>query len=89
MKLRAPHIIGIGLLIIGIVAVLVVQFTGIGRSGTGALGARHTVVEGVVGSEKVAFFQDPQVQRVFAEHGYEVRVSKSCLLYTSPSPRDS
>lgn len=77
MKLRTPHIIGIVLLVVGIVTVLVIQLTGIGRGGTGSIGGKHTVVEGVVGSEKVAFFQDPEVQRVFAEHGYEVRVSKS------------
>ena len=76
MKLRAPHLIGIGLLVIGIVAVLVVQLTGLGRGGAGGLGGL-VQVRGVVGSEKAAFFQDPAVREVFAEHGYEVTVSKS------------
>ena len=76
MKLRAPHLIGIGLLVIGIVAVLVVQLTGLGRGSAGGLGGL-TEVRGVVGSEKAEFFQDPAVREVFAEHGYEVNVSKS------------
>ncbi|SJM57079.1 hypothetical protein [Gulosibacter sp. 10] len=74
MKLRAPHLIGIGLLVVGIVAVLVVQLTGLGR---GAPGGGLTAVEGVVGSEKAEFFADPEVQAVFAEHGYEIRVGTS------------
>lgn len=76
MKLRAPHLIGIGLLVLGIVAVLVVQLTGLGRAGGTGFGGL-TEVRGVVGSEKAEFFQDPAVREVFAEHGYEVNVSKS------------
>lgn len=74
MKLRAPHYIGIGLLVLGIVAVVIIQLTGLGRGGS--LGGK-TVVTGVVGSEKVAFFEDPAVQEVFASHGYDVQVQKS------------
>lgn len=59
----------------GIIAVLVIQLTGIGRGGTPKFNL--TVVEGVVGSEKVAFFEDPAVREVFESHGYDVRVSKS------------
>ncbi|RRJ88621.1 hypothetical protein EG850_00260 [Gulosibacter macacae] len=76
MKLRAPHYIGIALIVLGIVAVLIVQLTGLGRQGPGGLGGL-TVVKGVVGSEKEAFFNDPAVKEVFAEHGYDVQVSKS------------
>lgn len=77
MKLRAPHWVGIGLLVVGIVTVLVVQLTGIGRSGSPNGFGKLTVVEGVVGSEKVEFFQDPEVRQVFADNGYSVEVSKS------------
>ncbi|MFI5497771.1 three-helix bundle dimerization domain-containing protein [Nocardia asteroides] len=37
-------------------------------------GAPLTVVRGVVGSEKMAFFRDPEVVRVLAEHGVRVEV---------------
>lgn len=77
MKLRAPHVIGIALIAIGIVAVIVIQLTGIGRVGGGDPFGGRTVVTGVVGSEKVAFFDDPRVQEVFAENGLDVEVSKS------------
>jgi hypothetical protein len=33
-----------------------------------------TVVEGVIGSEKVAFFEDDAVRAAFADHGLDVRV---------------
>ncbi|KAB1643485.1 hypothetical protein [Gulosibacter chungangensis] len=75
MKLRTPHFIGIGLLVVGIIAVLVIQLTGIGRGGSPKFNL--TVVEGVVSSEKAAFFEDPAVQEVFESHGYDVRVTKS------------
>lgn len=75
MKLRTPHFIGIGLLVVGIIALLVVQLTGIGRGGSPKFNL--TVVEGVVGSEKAAFFEDPAVREAFESHGYDVRVSKS------------
>lgn len=77
MKLRTPHVIGIALIAVGIIAVIVIQLTGIGRTGGGNPFAARTTVTGVVGSEKVAFFEDPRVQDVFAQHGYDVRVSKS------------
>lgn len=77
MKLRTPHVIGIALIAIGIIAVIVIQLTGIGRvSGGNPFGGRTTVT-GVVGSEKVAFFEDPRVQDVFAQHGFDVQVKKS------------
>lgn len=74
--LRAPHYVGIGLLVLGIVAVLVVQLTGLGRGNGGGFGGL-TTVQGVVGSEKVEFFDDPEVREIFAEHGYDVQVSKA------------
>ncbi|MGO1542765.1 MAG: hypothetical protein ACTHXA_00315 [Gulosibacter sp.] len=75
MKLRTPHFIGIGLVVLGIVAVLVVQLTGLGRGGTPKFNL--TTVEGVVGSEKVAFFEDPAVREIFEGHGYDVQVTSS------------
>src|ERR671924_611870 len=33
-----------------------------------------TVVHGVIGSEKQPYFQDPEVIKVFNDHGYDVRV---------------
>ena len=78
MKLRAPHYLGLALLAIGVVAVVVIQLTGLGRTGPGGnpFGGA-TVVHGVVGSEKVAFFEDPRVREAFGRHGLDVRVSKS------------
>lgn len=73
MKLRAPHVIGLALIVIGIVAVLVVQLTGLGKTGTSGFGL--TTVTGVVGSEKAEFFADPAVQEAFAANGYRVEVS--------------
>ncbi|MGO2111114.1 MAG: hypothetical protein ACTH31_05825 [Pseudoclavibacter sp.] len=77
MKLRAPHYIGIALLAIGVIAVIVLQLTGIGRSGGGNPFAGTTQVQGVVGSEKQSFFEDERVREVFAEHGLEVTVTTS------------
>lgn len=74
MKLRLPHFIGIGLLAMAVIAILVVQLTGLGK-GPARFGL--TTVHGVVGSEKIEFFHDPAVQAVFAEHGYDVQVEKS------------
>lgn len=85
MRLRAPHVIGIALIALGIAAVLVIQVLGIGRGGAAAPNDLVRV-EGVVGSEKQAFFDDPQVQRVFAEHGYDVRVVSSGSLRMAGLP---
>lgn len=74
MKLRLPHVIGIGLLALAIVAAVVVQITGVGK-GPARFGL--TTVHGVVGSEKLEFFEDPAVQDVFAEHGLDVQVERS------------
>jgi hypothetical protein len=76
MKLRPIHFIGIGILVVGIIAVIVLQVTGLGRN-DGTSNGNLAEVTGVVGSEKKAFFEDPAVQEVFAEHGYEVNVTTS------------
>lgn len=77
VKLRAPHWIGIGLIALVIAAIVGVYVTGFGRVEGQGIVDRRTEVTGIVGSEKVAFFNDPEVQAVFHEHGYNVRVSKS------------
>lgn len=76
MKLRPVHFIGIGILVVGIVAVLILQVTGLGR-GDNRPGGNLTEVTGVVGSEKKAFFEDPLVEERFAELGYDVNVTTS------------
>lgn len=74
MKLRAPAIIGIVILVVGVIVIVAIQLFGWGR---GADTPRGATVTGVVGSEKMAFFQDARVQEVFAEHGLRVEVSSS------------
>lgn len=87
MRLRAPHVIGIVVIVLGIAAVLVVQLLGLGRSDGGVVGNKNlTVVQGVVGSEKQAFFENPEVQEAFAEHGYDVRVTSSGSLRMANLP---
>lgn len=79
MRLRAPHFIGLALIAAGLVAVLVIQLTGLGRLAsptTNPFGGT-TVVRGVVGSEKAAFFEDERVQAVFERSGLDVRVTTS------------
>lgn len=62
-------------LLLGVVAAVVLG-TGRGGGGIAAGGGPRdlTVVTGVVGSEKKPYFEDPEVKRVLAEHGYEVRI---------------
>ena len=45
-----------------------------GRGGGGLGSSRTTVVQGVIGSEKKPFFDDPEVQAVFARNGLDVQV---------------
>lgn len=67
------RLLGIGLavvLAIGVVAAIVISYTQNHRTPT----ANLTVVHGVIGSEKLPFFQDPAVIAEFNAHGYDVRV---------------
>lgn len=73
-KIRAPHIIGIAILAVGILAVVLIQLLGLGRGSTPRGG---TLVTGVVGSEKVAFFEDPRVQEIFQDNDLRVEVRSS------------
>lgn len=77
MKLRAPHYLGIVLIAVGVIAIIVIQLTGLGRTSTGNPFGGTTRVDGVVGSEKVSFFNDERVREVFAQHGLDVRVTSS------------
>jgi hypothetical protein len=67
------RVLGIGLaavLAIGVVAAIVISYTQSHRTST----APTVVVHGVIGSEKLPFFQDPQVIGEFNARGYDVRV---------------
>ena len=67
------RLLGIGLaavLAIGVVAAIVISFTQKNHTNTAGL----TVVRGAIGSEKLPFFQDPDVIREFNAHGYNVQV---------------
>lgn len=67
------RILGIGLavvLAIGVLAAIVISFTQSHRSSN----ANATVVHGVIGSEKLPFFQDSDVIAEFRAHGYDVQV---------------
>jgi hypothetical protein len=67
------RILGIGLaavLAIGVVAAIVISFAQ--RNGTANL--RVVTVHGVIGSEKLPFFQDPDVIKEFKARGFDVQV---------------
>ncbi|WP_280236623.1 three-helix bundle dimerization domain-containing protein [Nocardia cyriacigeorgica] len=66
--------------VLGVVGVLVVAAVAVAAvrdpepAPAAAATAPLTVVEGVVGSEKMAFFDDPRVAAALAEHGIDVEV---------------
>jgi hypothetical protein len=60
-----------GVLVVGVAAVLV---AGGRESGSESATDGLTVVRGVIGSEKAAFFEDPAVRAAFAEHGMAIEV---------------
>ena len=67
------RVLGIGLavvLAIGVLAAIVISFT----QGHSTAGTRLTVVHGVIGSEKLPFFQDSEVVAEFHARGYDVQV---------------
>lgn len=55
-----------------VTVVLVIAFGG--EDETSVEASEVTTIRGVIGSEKLAFFNDEQVQRVFAENGLRVEV---------------
>ena len=60
-----------GVLAIGVLAAIVISVRGRASEGTGQ---QLTMVRGVIGSEKQPFFNDPDVIRVFHNHGLDVKV---------------
>ena len=67
------RVLGIGLavvLAIGVLAAIIISFT----QSHGGSAARLTVVHGVIGSEKLPFFQDSAVIAEFHAKGYDVQV---------------
>lgn len=76
MKRRALSIALSGVLVVGVGAVLLLGGgSSDGDDGEGGRGDGDlTVVEGVIGSEKVAFFEDDEVRAAFADQGLDVRV---------------
>ncbi|HVK20373.1 MAG TPA: hypothetical protein VM677_03335 [Actinokineospora sp.] len=65
--------LSIGLAVVLLVAVVIVIVRGSGDDDP-AVADGKTVVRGVIGSEKVAFFQDKRVVDAFAKHGLTVQV---------------
>ncbi|MFD0664909.1 hypothetical protein [Thermocatellispora tengchongensis] len=63
--------VGLGLVLVVVVAVAVVWGN---RDDDGNGGRELVTVRGVIGSEKQAFFDDPQVKAAFARHGLRVEV---------------
>src|SRR3984893_16554556 len=58
---------------IGVLAAIVISISGRNKPGA-ANGGPVTIVKGVIGSEKQAFFSDSEVQSTFRSHGFDVRV---------------
>ncbi|CAN5322083.1 hypothetical protein BH09ACT6_BH09ACT6_03220 [soil metagenome] len=78
----AKRVIGLGLAALLIVGIVLIIFAGrifpsgaggdpVGQGSTG----QPVTVTGVIGSEKKAFFDDPQVKAIFAEKGLDVQVT--------------
>ena len=74
-------VIGLILLILAVAAALVGRgtvsvpaFGGISALGGLGAGTETRQITGVIGSEKRAFFEDPEVRKVLARHGLEVAV---------------
>ena len=75
MKRRAVSLALSGVLAVGVGAVLLLGGgDGAGSSNGDGADGDLTVVHGVIGSEKVAFFEDDAVRAAFAEHGLDVQV---------------
>jgi len=68
---RAAALLLAAVLGVGVLAAIFISIRG--RAGN-ASGQPLTVVRGVIGSEKQPFFSDPEVIRVFQNHGLDVKV---------------
>lgn len=68
---RALGLLLAGVLAIGVLGAIVISIRG--RASDGAT-QQLTTVKGVIGSEKQPFFSDPEVIKVFRNHGLDVKV---------------
>jgi hypothetical protein len=81
MSSTIKRTVGIALAVLLVVGIVLAVFWGriFGGGGGGVLQpsppAHVTTVTGVIGSEKKPFFDDPQVRRIFREHGLDVEVT--------------
>ncbi len=78
MSSVAKRVIGIVLAIVLIIGIVVAVLVGrlFGGDTPGLIpNTQLTVVTGVIGSEKKPFFEDPEVQAIFAESGYDVQIT--------------
>ncbi|MFI7145729.1 three-helix bundle dimerization domain-containing protein [Nonomuraea sp. NPDC050022] len=66
--------IGLGVAVVVVAAVVVVN---LGKTEAPPPAPPLTVVRGVIGSEKKAFFEDPQVVRAFADEGVKVEIESA------------
>nr|WP_245839208.1 hypothetical protein [Nocardia donostiensis] len=73
-KRLAPALVAAGVLVIAVALVVAVTRPESDPAPAAAADAPLTVVRGVVGSEKMAFFEDPRVVEVLADHGVQVEV---------------
>ena len=78
MNSTAKRTIGIVLAVLLVAGIVAAIFIGRGAGGGNAPvkdAKGLTIVTGVIGSEKAPFFADPEVQKIFAEHGLNVQVT--------------
>jgi hypothetical protein len=68
---RALGLLLAGILAVGVLGAIVISVRGRASDGTTQ---QLTTVKGVIGSEKQPFFSDPEVIKVFHNHGLEVKV---------------
>jgi len=74
----AKRVIGLMLAVVLIIGIVVAVLVGrlFGADTPGLIPTTQlTVVTGVIGSEKKPFFEDPEVQAIFAESGFDVQIT--------------
>ena len=73
---RAIGLLLAGVLGVGVLAAIVISIPG--RTGD-APRQQLTVLRGVIGSGKQPFFSDPEVIRIFHNHGLDVKVDRTAF----------